>query len=173
MYYIDYSMEDGMTAKVFDLEKKKETVLGKGLRFSLSSTGKKMLVGMHDKWAVIDPPVSEVNITDPIDLSGMKTEVNYAEEWKQIFDESWRQFRDFFYVPNMHGLDWKAMKEKYGQLVPYVKTRDDLTYLIGEMIGELSIGHAYVTSGEEKEKPVRIQDGSSGSKTEQEFIRLL
>ena len=164
VYYIDYSMEGGMTAKVFDLEKKKETVLGKGLRFSLSSTGKKMLIGMRDKWAVIDPPVSEVNITDPIDLSGMKTEVNYAEEWKQIFDESWRQYRDFFYVPNMHGLDWNAMKEKYGQLVPYVKTRDDLTYLIGEMIGELSIGHAYVTTGEEKEKPVRIQTGLLGAK---------
>ncbi|HYW94640.1 MAG TPA: S41 family peptidase [Bacteroidales bacterium] len=164
IYYIEYSSSNGMTAKLFDLKQKKETEIGKGLRFSLSASGKKMLVGMHGKWAVIDPPSSQVEITDAMDLSGMKTEVNYAREWKQIFDESWRQYRDFFYVPNMHGVDWEAMKEKYGQLVPYVKTRDDLTYLIGEMIGELSIGHAYVTTGEKKQKPERIKTGLLGAK---------
>ena len=85
------------------------------------------------------------------------------KEWKQIFDESWRQFRDFFYVPNMHGVDWKAMKEKYGQLVPYVRTRDDLTYIIGEMIGELSIGHAYIT----REKRRKNRKGSRPDYSEQ------
>ncbi len=164
IYYTDYQMGSGITAKFFDLDKKKESDLGKGLRFALSASGKKMLVGRHGQWEVIDPPTSEVKISDPIDLSGMKTEVNYTEEWKQIFDESWRQFRDFFYVPNMHGLDWNAMKVKYGQLVPYVRTRDDLTYLIGEMIGELSIGHAYITSGEKKEKAERIKTGLLGAK---------
>ncbi len=164
VYYTDYKTDGGSEAKVFDLEKKKETSLGKGLRYSLSASGKKMLVGKNETWMVMDPPDKEVTITDPMDLSGMKTEVNYAKEWEQIFNESWRQFRDFFYVPNMHGVDWKAMKEKYGQLVPYVKTRDDLTYIIGEMIGELSIGHAYITSGEKKEKPERIKTGLLGAR---------
>ncbi len=55
-------------------------------------------------------------------------------EWKQIFNESWRQMRDFFYAPNMHGVDWPAMREKYAALLPHVNHRADLTYVIGEMI---------------------------------------
>ncbi len=163
LYYIDYLREKGSMAKVFDLEKKKEIELGKNLYFTLAGNGKKMLVSSEGKFSVIDIPTATVNITEPIDLSGMKAKVDYPAEWKQIFDESWRQMRDFFYVPNMHGVDWIEMKEKYGQLVPYVKTRDDLTYIIGEMIGELSIGHAYINSGE-KPKPERIKTGLLGAK---------
>jgi len=88
--------------------------------------------------------------------------VDYLSEWKQIYDESWRQMRDFFYVENMHGLDWKAMHDKYAVLVPYVRHRDDLTYLIGELIGELNIGHAYVQSGDRPE-PKRIKTGLLGA----------
>ncbi len=163
IYYIEYMGEEGSMAKVFNLKEEKESELGKGLNFSISANGKKMLVRSAGKYAVIDLPTSTVNITDPIDLSGLKTKVDYSAEWRQIFDESWRQMRDFFYVSNMHGLDWKAMKEKYGQMVPYVKTRDDLTYIIGELIGELSVGHAYINSGE-KTKPERINTGLLGAK---------
>jgi tricorn protease len=62
----------------------------------------------------------------------------------------------------MHGLDWKAIHDKYAVLLPYVKNRDDLTYIIGEMIGELSIGHTYVLSGD-KPKPERIYTGLLGA----------
>ncbi|MCI0568254.1 MAG: PDZ domain-containing protein, partial [Acidobacteria bacterium] len=65
-----------------------------------------------------------------------------------MFDEAWRLERDFFYVPNMQGVDWPAMKKKYGVLVPYSAHRTDLTYVIGEMISELNIGHAYVGGGD-------------------------
>ena len=58
--------------------------------------------------------------------------------------------RDFFYVSNMHGVDWKAMHDKYSVMLPYVNNRNDLTYLIGEMIAELSVGHAYINGGERK-----------------------
>jgi len=88
--------------------------------------------------------------------------VDYAKEWNQIFNESWRQMRDFFYVSNMHGLDWKAIHDKYAPLVPYVKQRDDLTYIIGEMIGELSVGHAYVQSGDRPEVK-KIKTGLLGA----------
>ena len=66
--------------------------------------------------------------------------------------------RDFFYAPNMHGVDWKAMRDKYAPLLPYVNHRADLTYFIGEMIGELNNGHAYVGGGERPEAP-RIKLG--------------
>ena len=71
-----------------------------------------------------------------------------AEEWPEIFDEVWRRFRDYFYVPNMHGYDWPALRERYRPLVADVSTREDLNTLIGEMIAELSVGHAYVAGGD-------------------------
>ena len=66
------------------------------------------------------------------------------EEWAEIFDEVWRRFRDFFYVENMHGYDWAALREQYRPLVAHVGHRSDLNYVIGEMIAELNISHAYV-----------------------------
>ncbi len=160
VYYSEF--KDGRKAKVYDLKEKKETYLG-DFAFSLSSNHKKMLAHEGKKWAVIDLPSQPVKLDKTVDLSGMKVWVDYSSEWKQIYDESWRQMRDFFYVENMHGLDWKAMHDKYAALVPYVRHRDDLTYLIGELIGELSIGHAYVESGQHPE-PERIKTGLLGAK---------
>lgn len=164
VYYNQYSPETRKgTAKMYDLKKKSETELGESLGFSISSNGKKMLVNKNKSYMVIDLPSSKISIDKPMDLSSMKVWVDYRKEWKQIFDESWRQMRDFFYVENMHGLNWKAMHDKYSVLVPYVNHRSDLTYIIGELIGELSIGHAYVNSGE-KAEPERIKLGLLGAK---------
>jgi hypothetical protein len=83
-------------------------------------------------------------------------------EWAQIYNEAWRQMRDFFYAPNMHGVDWKAQRDKYAALLPFVNHRNDLTYLIAELISELNIGHAYVGGGERPETP-RIKLGLLGA----------
>ena len=99
----------------------------------------------------------------PVPTEGLQMVVDHKAEWNQIFDESWRIFRDYFYVTNMHGVDWPAIHDKYAVMLPYVKHRHDLTYLIGEMIGELSIGHAYITSGECPEIP-RVATGLLGGK---------
>lgn len=164
IYYNDMmSGGDGISLKFFDLKKKEETELGKGMQFSISTDGKKMLVVQDRVYSVIDVPASKINLTKFVDLSDMKVYVDKEMEWKQIFDEAWRQMRDFFYMPNMHGVDWPAMKVKYGQMVPYVNNRNDLNYLIGEMIGELSIGHAYVSGGD-KPAPERIMTGLLGAK---------
>ncbi len=151
------------TIGMFDLEKKEEKTLGTGMDFEISADGKKMLVSKEKEYAVIDLPSEPIEMKDMVDLSGMKAWVDYSEEWKQIFNESWRQMRDFFYDPNMHGVNWMAMHDKYAVLLPYVKNRDDLTYIIGEMIGELSIGHTYVLSGD-RPKPERIATGLLGAK---------
>jgi len=68
-------------------------------------------------------------------------------EFKQIFNEGWRNERDYLYVPNMHGSDWPKMKEMYGQLLPYVMHRADLNYLMDMMGAEIAIGHSYVRGG--------------------------
>jgi tricorn protease len=148
--YYNTSNDKGMWAKVYDLKQKKETELGSDLGFDITADGKKMLVRQRNKFSMIDLPSSKINTEKNIDLSDVKVWVNNQQEWKQIYDEAWRQMRDFFYVPNMHGVDWKAMHDKYAVMLPSVNNRNDLTYLIGEMIAELSIGHAYIGGGERK-----------------------
>ncbi|MBT3383089.1 MAG: protease [Prolixibacteraceae bacterium] len=149
--------------KVYDLKEKKETELGTGLNYTISSNGKKMLAAIKGKYEVINLPSGPVKISKPIDLTGMKVSVDIKKEWAQIFDENWRQMRDFFYAPNMHGVDWDAMHEKYSVLVPYAAHRSDLSYILGEMVGELNVGHAYVNNGE-RPIPERIPMGLLGAK---------
>lgn len=75
------------------------------------------------------------------------------EEFKQIFNEGWRNERDYLYVPNMHGADWPKMREMYGQLLPYVNHRADLNYLLDMMGAEIAIGHSYVRGGDMPDVP--------------------
>jgi tricorn protease len=78
------------------------------------------------------------------------------EEFKQIFNEGWRNERDYLYVPNMHGSDWPKMKEMYGQLLPYVMHRADLNYLLDMMGAEIAIGHSYVRGGDMPSVPQSV-----------------
>lgn len=84
-----------------------------------------------------------------LSLRNLSVSVNPKEEWKTIFDEVWRRYRDYFYVENMHGYDWKALRDKYRPLLAHVSHRSDLNYLMGEMIGELNVSHAYVAGGDQ------------------------
>ncbi len=163
VYYVTYNSKMQKSAfKLYDLKKKKETDLGNFSSYIISSNHKKMMVSSKGKYAVIDLPKGKISLKDYVDVSNMKVWVNLKEEWKQVFDEAWRQMRDFFYDPGMHGLDWEAIHTKYEPLVPYVNNRNDLNYIIGEMIGEISIGHAYISGGD-KPKPERIKMGLLGA----------
>ena len=90
----------------------------------------------------------KAELSDAVNTDDMIATVNFDQEWNQIFNEAWRAYRDGFYLENMHGVDWQAMHDKYAQLLPYVKNRLDLTYVIGGMISELAVGHAYVDGGD-------------------------
>ncbi|WP_321517950.1 S41 family peptidase [uncultured Bacteroides sp.] len=150
----------GGSTFVYDLEKKAETDLGANIVFG--NGYKKALAIKEQKMQVIDVPTAAVNINEPINLGDIRKLIDYHQEWMQIYNESWRQMRDFFYAPNMHGVDWNKVYEKYKALIPYVNHRTDLTYIIGEMIGELSIGHSYSQNGEHP-TPTRIQMGLLGA----------
>ncbi len=163
VYYGYYSSTGSRSLKFFDLKDKKETDLNFEGGFEISADNKKMLVGKGSSYFIIDLPSGPIKTDKPLDLSNMKVMVDFKSEWKQIFTESWRQMRDFFYVSNMHGVDWPAMKDKYGALLPYVNNRNDLNYLIGEMISELNVGHAYISGGD-KPQPDRIQMGLLGAR---------
>ena len=159
---------------VYDLNKQKEETVAEGARMWVEPGGKKAGFFKNKQLFVKDIPSGKIDLKDPVNFSDMKITIDYAKEWAQIFDEAWRAFRDGFYLENMHGVDWKAMKKKYGVLLPYAKNRQDLTYLIGEMIGELNCGHAYVNTGETN-RPQRIKTGLLGAEISRDksgFFRL-
>src|SRR5437763_13281772 len=144
------------TLEMYDLATQKETGLGAMVGYDLSANRKKMVVnqsGGEPKYGIIDLPKAPIELKEPLNLSGLEVRLDRHAEWRQIFNECWRQMRDFFYDPNMHGVDWRAVREKYAPLVEHVNHRADLTYVIGEMIGELNVGHAYVGGGDLPDVP--------------------
>ncbi|MDH6312892.1 tricorn protease [Parabacteroides sp. PFB2-10] len=166
-----YSSRGG--TKAFDLKKQKEDDVADGY-MSVAPGNKKALFSRGGQYYVMDIPAGKADLKESVDLSNMKIPVDYPQEWAQLFDEAWRAFRDGFYVENMHGVDWKAMKTKYAVLLPYVKTRLDLNYVIGELIGELNVGHSYVNPGE-TERAKRIPTGLLGAEISRDksgFFRL-
>jgi tricorn protease len=138
---------------VFDLDKRKDSVLLAGSdSFVLSADGKKLLYQAPDhKFGIIDaaPAHAPHHIGEgALNLSGLRADIDPHAEWKQMFNEAWRQERTYFYNKDMNGVDWPAMRTKYAVLLPYVEDRYDLNYVIGEMFGELDGSHMYVGGGD-------------------------
>jgi tricorn protease len=140
----------------YDLKERKEKTLIEGVeRFAISFDGSKVLYeadggpGGHS-YGIIDakPDGPKKAGEGALNLSSMRVEVDPPQEWKQIFEEVWRQERDYFFEASMNGVDWQKMHGKYLQLLPYVADRYSLTYILGDMIGELSNSHTYVGGGD-------------------------
>lgn len=160
--------------KYYDLEKQQEETVADNASMEVAPGGRKAVFYKDNHLYVTDMPAGKVSLEKPVDLSHMKIPVDYPAEWAQIFDEAWRAYRDGFYVDTMHGVDWDAIKTKYAVLLPYVKNRLDLNYVIGEMIGELCCGHAYVNPGE-MDRPDRIPTGLLGAEISRDksgFFRI-
>lgn len=164
-FYMDgdkvYYSSKGNTM-AFDLKSGKEESITEGASMQVGYGSKKALFSKRGQYFAVNIPKSKTELKDAVNLSNMKITTDYTQEWAQIYDEAWRVYRDGFYVSNMHGVDWKAMKKKYEVMLPFVKNRLDLNYLIGEMIGELKSGHAYVNPGEAK-RADRIKLGLLGA----------
>jgi len=149
-------------------DKLKETELGEVQGYVVSADTKKMLVHTGDgAFAIVDLPSAKLDIKDRLDLGDLKLTLDRPAEWSQIYHECWRQMRDFVFDPHLHGVDWPKIRERYQPLLKYVQHRADLTYIIGEMISELNIGHAYVGGGDYP-KPERIQMGLLGARIERD-----
>ena len=125
--------------------------------------GDKKAVFVKGRDLYVAAPGPKVGLKDKVSFDGLVATVDYSQEWPQLFDEVWRAFRDGYYLENMHGRDWKAVKAKYEVLIPYAKTRLDVNYVIGEMISEVASGHAYVTAPDDYPKPARIPMGLLGA----------
>ena len=146
----------------FSLKDQKDELIAENAVMAPMDGSKKVLYMRGNSLYVGELSTQKVTLDNKVCLDDMVAPIDYQQEWAQIFDEAWRAYRDGFYVENMHGVDWKAIKEKYAVLLPYVKTRLDLNYIIGAMIAELACGHAYVNPGEYP-KPERIGMGLLGA----------
>ncbi|MEN6310343.1 MAG: PDZ domain-containing protein, partial [Acidobacteriota bacterium] len=151
----------------YDLAELKEKDLGKVGGYDISADGKKMLAAKDGAYGIIDLPKGPVVLESKLDLAGMECVVDPRLEWNQIFEECWRQMKYFFYAPNMHGLDWDAVRLRYKPLAAAVEHRADLTYVIGEMIGELNVGHSYVGGGD-MPRPPKVKVGMLGARFERD-----
>jgi tricorn protease len=141
----------------YDLKDRKDKVVIDDVdRFALSFDGTKLLYQGEggpngNSYGIIDAKPGE-SPKKPgegsLNLGSMRMEVNPPQEWAQIYNEVWRQERDYFYEAAMNGVDWQKIHDKYAQLLPYVADRYSLTYIMGDMIGELSNSHTYVGGGD-------------------------
>jgi tricorn protease len=128
-------------------DRKESTIATDVSGAAVSKDGAKALVHQGNAYNLYDvKPDSKDKKT--LSTKGLMVDRVPAQEWATIFDEVWRRYRDFFYVPNMHGYDWKAIGERYRALLPHVAHRSDLNYVLGEMVSELNVGHAYIEGGD-------------------------
>ncbi len=150
------------TLHAFSLaDRKEETVLSGVTSYRLSFDGDSIVYQKGSNVGVIASSAKSSE-GDNLKLSDMKMWLDPVQEWTQIFHEAWRMERDFFYDENMHGLPWDAMKEKYGRLIPSASCRQDVRFIIGELIGELNASHTYVFGGEQKRTADRVSVGMLG-----------
>ena len=122
------SRDEKSALLLYDLKEQKENVILSGTgQFRLSSDGKKMLVYSRGKYAIIKVAPKQ-KMDKAIDTKDLNKFLDPKEEWKQIFTDAWRIQRDYFYDKNMHGLDWDAIRKKYGDMINHANTRGDVNF---------------------------------------------
>ncbi len=146
---------NGASLKIIDPssdDPSEKTVLPMAFGFSISGDGKKIVAATPGGFAVVDAKAGQS--AKPLSMTLRKT-VKLREEWREIVTDAWRRQRDFFYVKNMHGVDWDAVLAHYLPMVDDAVSREDVAYIIGEMIGELNVGHSYSGGGDVERQPNR------------------
>jgi tricorn protease len=139
----------------FDLtEREEKPVLDDAGGFEVTADGKKMLVAAQNRWAILEIKTPQ-KFEKPIATAEMEAAVDPRAEWKQMFEDVYRFERDYFYDERMHGVDWTAIKARYGKLLEDAVTRWDVDFIIGEFIGELNASHTYYGGGDKETAPAR------------------
>jgi tricorn protease len=142
---------------VYDFKRRKDEVLLEAIRdYTLSRDGKRIAYRIKEEIVVADLDAvkehdaakDEKEVKERLDPAHLPLLVDPAAEWGQIFNEAWRLQRDFYWAEDMANVDWPAMRERYGKLLPRIGTRQELNDLIGQMIGELGTSHTYIWGGE-------------------------
>ena len=149
--FVEVDKTRNRTLKKFDLAGRETKDIMSGIGgYQIAAGGKKFIYSPSGagKYGITDFAPGQESTAGMLDLGDMDMRIDPVTEWKQIYHDAWRIMRDWFYDPNMHGVDWKKMHDRYAQLLPYVAHRGDLDYLLGELVGELNAGHCYVNEGD-------------------------
>jgi tricorn protease len=147
---------------IYDFEEREEkTILAEVEQATLTTDGKKLLVKRQGGYAFIEPKAEQKG-DKKLPTTDLPMTVDPKAEWRQIFNDAWRMERDMFYDPGMHGVDWAAMKVRYGKLIEDCVTREDVNFVLGELIAELSASHTYRDGGD-LEVAARVGTGLLGA----------
>ncbi|MFO7891666.1 MAG: PDZ domain-containing protein, partial [bacterium] len=155
------STERSPSLQYYDLKEREEkTIMSDVRRVKATADGTSLLVSSKGKYGIIKPAPDQ-KIEKPVPTDGLVMELVPRQEWQQIFLDTWRRYRDFFYDPNMHQVDWEELRDRYGMLIKDARTRWDITTIQSNMQAELSAGHTY-TFGGDVEQVERRETGFLG-----------
>ncbi|MEN8162875.1 MAG: PDZ domain-containing protein, partial [Acidobacteriota bacterium] len=157
----------------FDLKKREASTLVKKVdSYRVSADGRHLVWRRGAKVGIkkiespgpkFAPMAEKKEKTGTLDLDQLIVTVNPRAEWTQVYDEAWRLERDFYYDPGMNGLDWPAVGQHYRALVTRATCAQDMRYILGELIGELSTSHTYASPGDRRRRPDRVNVGMLGA----------
>jgi tricorn protease len=171
LYWIDAGDASNGTGKLFALKieynKKMEPVeVASGINnFFISADKKKVLVIKGKSIAAGNANGDKIDMDkNKIELANWNFEIDPVEDWKQIFTDAWRMMRDYFYDPNLHKVDWLAVRNRHEPLLDRITDRYELDDLIAQMVSELSTLHTFVYGGDKRTSPDNIQTGFLGAK---------
>jgi tricorn protease len=150
--------------KFYDLRTRSEsTLLSNASAVRASANGAKLLVRQGAGLGLLNPVAGATpQAPAAVPTSGMTAPVDPRQEWRQLFTDAWRIQRDFFYDPHMHGVDWSAVRERYLRMLDDCTSREDVSFVIGEMISELNVGHTYVRGHGDVEGAPSVDVGMLG-----------
>jgi tricorn protease len=162
------------TIQKWDLEKRKLDKFIEDINdFTISFNGEKMLYRKGEQWIMAgtaeppNPGAKPKPGEGPLKLDAMEVYVEPREMWKQMYRETWRIERDFFYDRNYHGLDLKKAAAKYEPYLDGIASRSEFTYLLEEALGEMTVGHMFIGGGE-RPQPKKVKGGLLGADYTQE-----
>ena len=172
LYFLTFPTENNGGGTLVSVEMrnqniKADTILEGVGGYEMSADSKKMLVNKDGGFYVFDAAGSPPNLGESkVNLDGWAFSFDPRDEWRQMFDEAWRLHRDYLYVTNMQGVDWKAMREKYRPLAERVTDRDELSDALAQMVGEISLLHTFVYGGDQRPGTDEVGIASLGAEWE-------
>ena len=158
----------GTKLKKFTLKKRKEEEVMPNVNgFMISTDKKKLMYETRNSLGIVPTDKTADKKIKPgegkLNIDAIEVRIDPRAEWTQIYNEAWRINRDYFYATNMHGADWKAMREKYSVFLPHLSCRSDLNRVIRWMCSELAVGHHRIGGGDYLYQPKRIPGGLLGA----------
>jgi tricorn protease len=149
---------------LYNIDAKAEQPIIEGIQeYDLAAGLKHIVFQTRDAYGIAPVAPGQKPDAGLLKLDGLTMKLDPKAEWAEMYTDAWRTMRDWFYDPNMHGTDWKAIRDKYGALVPYVANREDFVYLLTEMGSELMAGHVYAERGDDPPKVKREDGGLLGA----------